>query len=86
MSKTIAQAGPRQRELIPIRSRLKKLTLGSAGRKDRVESHTGTLLDQLSGDGVAIEREHHEDIANLLPVRRKMVIGGIHMPRQVELF
>jgi len=38
-------------------------------------------LDQLAGDGAAIEREHHEDFANLLPVRRKMVIGRIHMRR-----
>jgi hypothetical protein len=43
-------------------------------------------LDQLAGGGAAIERKHHEDIANLLPVRRKMVIGGIHMPRQAKLF
>lgn len=39
------------------------------------------LLAQLSDDGAAIERKHHQDIANLLPVvRREMVIGGIRMP------
>lgn len=32
-------------------------------------------------EGDAIERKHHQDIANLLPVvRRKMTIGGVQMP------
>lgn len=32
-------------------------------------------------EGGAIERKHHQDIANLLPVvQREMVIGGISMP------
>jgi hypothetical protein len=43
-------------------------------------------LGQLTGEGAAMKRKAHEDTANLFPVRRKMVIGGIHMPRQVELF
>lgn len=38
-------------------------------------------LDLLNAEGAAIERKHHQDIANLLPVtKREMVIGGIQMP------
>jgi uncharacterized protein len=38
-------------------------------------------LDNLIREGQAIERKHHQDIANLLPVvSRAMVIGGICMP------
>jgi hypothetical protein len=35
----------------------------------------------LAAEGAAIERKHHQDIANLLPVvQRQMVIGGTVMP------
>lgn len=38
-------------------------------------------LETLAIEGEAIERKHHQDIDNLLPVvRREMVIGGIRMP------
>lgn len=39
------------------------------------------MLDHLIHEGAGIERKHHQDIANLLPVvRREMVIGGVRMP------
>lgn len=39
------------------------------------------MLDHLIVEGGAIERKHHQDIANLLPVvEREMVLGGIRMP------
>lgn len=38
-------------------------------------------LETLAIEGEAIERKHHQDIENLLPVvRREMVVGGIRMP------
>jgi oligoribonuclease NrnB/cAMP/cGMP phosphodiesterase (DHH superfamily) len=38
-------------------------------------------LATLADEGAAIERKHHQDIANLLPVvQRQMVIGGTVMP------
>lgn len=38
-------------------------------------------LDRLNVEGGAIERKHHQDIDNILPVvRREMVIGGVRMP------
>jgi hypothetical protein len=38
-------------------------------------------LDTLAIEGEAIERKHHQDIANTLPiVRREMVIGGYLVP------
>lgn len=38
-------------------------------------------LSQLVVEGEAIERKHHQDIANLLPVvQRQMTIGGLLMP------
>jgi hypothetical protein len=38
-------------------------------------------LETLAIEGEAIERKHHQDIENLLPVvRREMVIGGLRMP------
>lgn len=40
-----------------------------------------TDLDRLAIEGAAIERKHHQDIANLLPVvQRQMVIGGEAIP------
>lgn len=40
-----------------------------------------SALPLLVREGAAIERKHHQDIANLLPVvQREMVIGGIRMP------
>jgi uncharacterized protein len=39
------------------------------------------MLPNLIIEGEAIERKHHQDIVNLLPVvQRRMVIGGIDMP------
>ncbi|MGH6743042.1 MAG: hypothetical protein ACREDY_29125, partial [Bradyrhizobium sp.] len=39
------------------------------------------VLPMMAAEGTAIERKHHQDIANLLPVvQRSMVIGGILMP------
>jgi hypothetical protein len=39
------------------------------------------MLPRLIAEGAAIERKHHQDIANLLPVvQRRMVIGGQVMP------
>jgi uncharacterized protein len=39
------------------------------------------MLGYLIVEGGAIERKHHQDIENLLPVvRREMVIGGLRMP------
>jgi uncharacterized protein len=38
-------------------------------------------LSTLAIEGEAIERKHHQDIENLLPVvRREMVVGGVRMP------
>lgn len=38
-------------------------------------------LKRLIADGEAIERAHHQDIANTLPVvQREMVIGGVQIP------
>lgn len=38
-------------------------------------------LDLLNAEGAAIERKHHQDIDNLLPVvRREMTIGDTRMP------
>jgi oligoribonuclease NrnB/cAMP/cGMP phosphodiesterase (DHH superfamily) len=41
----------------------------------------GSILARLAIEGEAIERKHHQDIANLLPVvQREMVLGGMRMP------
>ena len=38
-------------------------------------------LDLLNAEGAAIERKHHQDIANTLAVtRREMIIGGVPVP------
>jgi oligoribonuclease NrnB/cAMP/cGMP phosphodiesterase (DHH superfamily) len=41
----------------------------------------GLSYQEMLNEGEAIERKHHQDIDNLLPVvRREMVIGSIRMP------